>query len=309
MNEPPQVPILRDELAEFLSHLELERSYSPNTLESYQRDLVRYVQHLSAANVKSAEAIEYSHIQRHLRMLSDLGLAQTSRARSAAAIRHFHKFLQREGLAPKNPATTLRVARRSKKLPEALSVEDATRLVEAPDTSDDLGLRDRAIMELLWACGLRVTELITLTLADCLWRDSFLRVFGKGSKERYVPIGEAAVHWVHDQYLKEGVRASLAGGRGLDKGVLFLSKNGRPLTRQAIWIRLKAIAEPLQLNATISPHIFRHTFATHLIEAGADLRAVQEMLGHADISTTQIYTHLQRSTLQQEHREFHPRGR
>ncbi|MCB2213029.1 site-specific tyrosine recombinase XerD [bacterium] len=309
MNEPPQVPILRDELAEFLSHLELERSYSPNTLDSYQRDLVRYVHHLAAANVKRVEAIRYSHIQQHIRMLSDLGLAQTTRARTASAIRHFHKFLQREGLAPTNPATTLRVARRSSKLPEALSVEDATRLVETPDTSNDLGLRDRAMMELLWACGLRVTELITLTLADCLWRDAFLRVFGKGSKERYVPIGEAAIHWVHDRYLKEGVRANLAGGRGLDKGVLFLSKNGRPLTRQAIWIRLKALAEPLQLNATISPHIFRHTFATHLIEAGADLRAVQEMLGHADISTTQIYTHLQRSTLQQEHREFHPRGR
>ena len=182
------------------------------------------------------------------------------------------------------------------------------KMVEAPDTASPLGLRDRAIIEMLWACGLRVTELITLTLADCLWADGFLRVFGKGRKERYVPIGEEAVYWVRDRYLKDGIRSQLARGRGLDEGVLFLSNNGRPLTRQAIWIRLRGIAEPLRLSASITPHVFRHTFATHLIEAGANLRAVQEMLGHADISTTQIYTHLQQATLQQEHRDFHPRG-
>jgi integrase/recombinase XerD len=309
MLDPPKTSIMRDELAEFLSHLELERNYSSNTVEAYQRDLVRYLQHLADLGIRLPNDIHREQLNLHLKLLSDLGLVDTTRARSASAIKHFHRFLHRENLALTNPAASLRVPRRGRKLPEALGVEDAISLMETPDVSKPLGLRDRAILELLWACGLRVSELITLTLSDCLWTDDFLRVFGKGRKERYVPIGKEARYWIHDRYLKEGVRSQLAGGRGLDRGVLFLSNNGRPLTRQAIWIRLKAIAEPLDLSITISPHIFRHTFATHLVEAGADLRSVQEMLGHADIATTQIYTHLQRSTLQQEHREFHPRGR
>ncbi len=306
--ESPQTPILRDELAEFLSHLELERSYSHNTVEAYSRDLVRYLQHLADLGVRNSDDIHREHQNKHLKLLKELDLAETSRARSASAIKHFHKFLHREGLAKTNPATGFRLPRRATKLPTTLSIDEATSLVEAPDVSTALGLRDRAILELLWACGLRVSELITVTLADCLWDEDFLRVFGKGRKERYVPIGKEARYWVHDRYLSDGIRSQLAGGRGLDKGVLFLSNNGRPLTRQAIWIRLKAIAEPLNLTVTISPHVFRHTFASHLVEAGADLRSVQDMLGHADISTTQVYTHLERSMLQQEHRDFHPRG-
>lgn len=308
MANPPTPEILRDELAEFLSHLELERSYSGNTVDAYRRDLVRYLDHLAEFGVTAADRILRNHVHDHLRLLAGLGLAEPSRARAAAAIRHFHRFLHREGLAPVNPASDLRMPRRSAKLPETLSVEEASRLVEAPDTSGELGVRDRAMLEMLWACGLRVSELVALTLANCLWDDGFVRVFGKGSKERYVPVGGEAIRWVRDRYLRDGVRARLAAGRRLDRGALFLSRTGRPLTRQAVWVRLRDLARTVDIRAGISPHVFRHTFATHLIEAGADLRAVQEMLGHADIATTQIYTHLQRSTLQQEHRDHHPRG-
>lgn len=300
--------VLSDEVEEFIAHLGLERSYSPNTLAAYRRDLERYMQDLGERNVSLPDDIRREMLTAHLRLLKELGLAESSIARTVSAIRHFHRFLVREGLASHDPSSHLQTPRQSRKLPTWLSVKEAQQLVESPDVSTPLGVRDRAMLELLWACGLRVSELITLTLQDCFWDEGFIRVFGKGSKERIVPVGDFAIEWVRDHYLMDGVRAGLARSRGLDQNVLFLSNNGRPLTRQALNIKLKQYTTKLKLSVQVSPHVFRHTFATHLIEAGADLRAVQEMLGHADISTTQIYTHLEQLTLKQVHTDCHPRA-
>lgn len=306
---------LREELEEFITHLALERSYSPNTVESYRRDLKRYLTDLQQNDISNPDDISRKYVTAHLKLLRDIGLADASVARSISAIRHFHKFLERESLSQINPTTHLSSVQKSRKLPEYLSVAEAVKLVESPDITTDRGVRDRAMFELLWASGLRVSELISLGTKDCYWEDEFIRVFGKGSKERLVPVGDSAIKWVRDKYLSEGVRSRLAGGRkhlpqglGQDKGMLFLSINGRPLTRQALNISLKDYAASIGIRDKVSPHIFRHTFATHLVEAGADLRSVQEMLGHADISTTQIYTHLERQTLKEIYTDFHPRS-
>ena len=299
---------MQDELEEFLSHLALERSYSGNTVSSYRRDLERYLVDMQERGAASTDQISRAFVTAHMGLLRDLGLADTTVARSASAISHFHRFLHRESLTPSDPTTHLKQPRSAQRLPTYLSVTDAERMMEAPDTGSDLGIRDRAMLEMLWACGLRVSELVGVALTDGFWRDGFLRIFGKGSKERLVPIGGTAVHWVHQVYLLGGVRAHLAGSKRLDDNRLFLSRTGRPMTRDAIYKMIRGYAEGLGLKVHVTPHVFRHTFATHLVEAGADLRAVQEMLGHADISTTQVYTHVERQTLQQEHRDFHPRG-
>lgn len=299
--------LLRAELEEFITHLRLERSYSENTVEGYRRDLQRYLSDLAGEGVKRLEEINRARVTGHIGRLRELGLADTSVARSASAIRHFHRFLHREGLAETDQTSHLKTSRKSRRLPVYLTVEQATAMMEAPDTGTPLGTRDRAMLELLWACGLRVSELVGVGVADFLWEEGLLRVFGKGSKERLVPVGEVAEQWVRKKYLAS-VRPYLDKGFGEDEGRCFLSQNGRPLTRAMINVLIKKYATQIGLKIDISPHVFRHTFATHLVEAGADLRAVQEMLGHADISTTQIYTHLERTVLSKQYREYHPRG-
>jgi len=299
--------VLNDELEEFLAHLRLERSYSENTVNAYRRDLERYLQDMGARGVTAPDDISREHVTGHLKTLRELELADATVARTASAMRHFHKFLVRENLAKKDPTSHLRVVRSQRKLPVYLTVKEAKRLVESPDARTPLGIRDRAMLELLWACGLRVSELVALKTGDAFWEEELLRVFGKGSKERVVPIGEEAIHWVRDEYLGS-VREQFAKGMGRDKHVMFLSRNGRPLTRQMLNILISRYARNAGLKVQVTPHVFRHTFATHLVEAGADLRAVQEMLGHADISTTQIYTHLERSVLKRVHAEYHPRA-
>jgi integrase/recombinase XerD len=300
-------PILHEELEEFISHLRFERSYSENTVENYRRDLERYLADLAQQGVERAGDITRAHVTAHMSALRELELAETTAARAASALRHFHRFLLRESLAPSDPTSHLKSRSRSRRLPVWLTVEQAEAMVEAPDTRSKLGLRDRAMLELLWACGLRVSELVELQLRDAFWDEGLLRVTGKGGKERVVPIGEEAEHWVRERYLAE-VRPHLLKPHGRDEGAMFLSQNGRPLTRAMINKLVDKYARRAGLKVKVTPHVFRHTFATHLIEAGADLRAVQEMLGHADISTTQIYTHLERSTLASAYRKYHPRA-
>ncbi len=304
MEDPGSVP-LQDELEEYLAHLSLERSYSEHTVAAYRRNLVRYLRHLAPSD---AGSITRDLVTEHMRFLSELGLAASSLAQASSAIKRFHRFLQREGLASQNPASHLKQSRGGRQLPRYMSVESAQRLVESPDTTTPLGLRDRAMMELLWACGLRVSELAGMRLQDGLWSEGLVRVTGKGSKQRLVPVGEEALYWVVEQYLRGAIRSELAGNRLLDDGALFLSRTGRPLTRDGIYKIIRKYAQPLKLSVHVTPHVFRHTFATHLVEAGADLRVVQEMLGHSDIATTQIYTHLERETIAAEYRQHHPRA-
>ncbi len=211
-------------------------------------------------------------------------------------------------LVEKDVTTGIPTPRKVKRLPKYLTIDDAQKLVESPKIDKTLGVRDRAMLELLWACGLRVSEMTSLKQRDCFWDDGFIRVLGKGNKERIVPVGESAVYWVRDRYVGSGDRSLLVGKWGKDADSVFLSVRGRPLTRDGVYKIIRGYATPLNLRVHVTPHVFRHTFATHLIEAGADLRSVQEMLGHADISTTQVYTHVERAFMKEVHNRFHPRG-
>ncbi|MBZ0265628.1 site-specific tyrosine recombinase XerD [bacterium] len=299
----------KDELEEFLSHLRLERSLAQNTTDSYRRDLERYLEDMDVYGVVDVADIEKKHVIDHITLLRNVMLAESTVARATSAIRHFHRFLLLENLAKVNPTRGLPLPKVKQKLPEYLTIEDATRLVESPSLDTALGVRDRAMLELLWACGLRVSELVGLGLEDVFWDQQFIRVLGKGNKMRVVPIGKTAIEWVRDHYLKNGVRSELAKNRRQDQNMIFLSIRGRPLTRDAVYKIIRGYASSLRLHVHVTPHIFRHTFATHLINQGADIRIVQEMLGHADISSTQIYTHVEKEYLKEVHERCHPRAR
>jgi integrase/recombinase XerD len=239
-----------------------------------------------------------------LSSLSGSGIAAPSIARNLAAVRGFHKFLQIDGLAQSDPTVNLETPRGWKRLPKTLSMFEVDALLAQPDLSTTLGLRDKAMLELLYATGIRVSELVGLRLQNVNLERGFLVVMGKGSKERAVPLGEAAAGAVRSY----GERARPLLLNGVDSDFLFISSRRRGITRQMFWERIKLHARTAGITSSISPHTLRHCFATHLLDNGADLRAVQAMLGHADISTTQIYTHVSRERLKQIHEKHHPRG-
>ncbi len=288
----------------YLSHLAVERGLSRNSLEAYDRDLRRYLGRLGACGVSAAGQVARAHISGFLVELAGYGLSPVTLARTISAIRGFHRFLSGEGLAPSDPSADLESPKPPQRLPEVLDYPSIERLLSQPDPSSPLGLRDRAMLELMYACGLRVSELLALSLKDLFFGEGFLRCLGKGSKERLIPVGGSAVEWVC-RYAGEA-RPALAGKQETE--TLFLNCRGRPLSRMGFWKILKSYAAKAGIRKRVHPHILRHSFATHLLEGGADLRSVQEMLGHADISTTQIYTHVDREYLKEVHRQFHPRG-
>jgi integrase/recombinase XerD len=236
--------------------------------------------------------------------LKDLGLSPSSIRRNISAVRTWFRFLTGDGIVVRDPSERLETPQKWRTLPEVLTVEEVQRLIAAPTLEEPLAFRDRALLELAYGAGLRVSEWITLGVRDLLLEDGLVRVFGKGNKERLVPIGRSAIGAVA-VYLRE-LRPKLEKGEG--KGILFLNARGKPLTRMGAWKILRGHVERAGLVKHVSPHTLRHSFATHLLEGGADLRAVQEMLGHVDIATTQIYTHVDREYLRQVHRSFHPRG-
>ncbi|PLX94025.1 MAG: site-specific tyrosine recombinase XerD [Desulfuromonas sp.] len=291
-------------LDHFLSHLVVERGLSENTLEAYSRDLNRYLSALAGEKVDDINAVTPNHLLRFLAQLKKEGLAPRSRARVLVSLRMFHRFLLLENLSTANPASRIEAPRSLRSLPTTLSPAEVERLLQSPQGRDPLDVRDRAMLELLYATGLRVSELIGLKLGDLELRLGCLRAFGKRAKQRLVPMGEEAVTSV--QTYLEGSRARLAGEK--ETPFLFLNRRGGGLTRQGFWKMMKRRAQEAGILKNISPHTLRHSFATHLLENGADLRAVQTMLGHADISTTQIYTHVTRERLRQVHEKFHPRG-
>ena len=236
--------------------------------------------------------------------LKDLGLAPASIRRNVSSVRTYFRFLLGDGHVVRDPSERLETPKRWRSLPDVLSVDEVGRLLAAPSLDDPLTFRDRALLELAYGAGLRVSEWITLAVRDVLFEEGLVRVFGKGSKERLVPIGRSAIGAVAI-YLRE-LRPRLEHGEG--KGMLLLNARGRPLTRMGAWKILRRYVERAQITKHVSPHTLRHSFATHLLEGGADLRAVQEMLGHVDISTTQIYTHVDREYLRTVHKQYHPRG-
>lgn len=274
-----------------------------NTVLAYQRDLERYIKFLEEQQLTSPDVISHQHVYAFLEMLHDLTLCATTVSRNLSAVRAFHHFLIGEEVASVDPTENIVVPKPWMKLPEVLSAEEMERILNQPDTSTEKGVRDRAMLETAYATGVRVSELVGLKLHDIFWQEEFIRVFGKGNKERLVPVGETALAWMK-MYI-QGPRVRLAA-LGVAGNLIFLNRFGKKISRQSVWILLKKYTLEAGIAKVISPHSLRHSFATHLIERGADLRAVQEMLGHADIITTQIYTHLDRHYLKQVHQRFHP---
>ncbi len=296
-------------LDKFLRYLSLERNASANTIASYRLDVDRYLAYVTAAGIQSPDAITEEHTAAFLRSLRSRGLAPRSVTRTISAVRSFHRFLVGDAITRNDPTETLDSPKLERTLPEVLSATEIALILDQPrprkEDKRDLWMRDRAILETLYATGMRVSELTRLKQADVASHEGTVRVFGKGSKERIVPIGRPALRWIA-QYARIS-RPKLLGRR-ISDDILFLNVRGTMLTRMAVWKIVQAYARRAGVTREVHPHTFRHSFATHLLEGGADLRAVQEMLGHADISTTQIYTHIDREYLKEVHRTFHPRG-
>jgi integrase/recombinase XerD len=297
--------IFSKEIKSFLSYCKFEKGLSKNTLDSYKSDLDKFIQFLEHKNYSNVNLIKSSDISDFLNILTELGLTNTSKGRYLSSIKGFTKFLLSNKQIDKDIAEIIDLPRLRRKLPEVLSLEDIDKILSIIDTSSPAGLRDKTIVEVMYACGLRVSELINLKRRDIIEESEIIRVFGKGSKERIVPIGNSALNLIKDYLAKS--RLHLSKGKETDD-ILFLNQRGTKLSRMGIWKILKYYSKLAGIEIEVHPHIFRHSFATHLLERGADLRVVQEMLGHSDISTTQIYTHIDREYIKEVHKSFHPRG-
>jgi integrase/recombinase XerD len=300
-SKPPDADTLIDQ---FLNFLLVEKGLSKKTLEAYSRNLARYRAFIAERKAGKFSENDTPLILQYLIHLRKSGLAARSRAQHLVALRGLYRFLVQEKILRNDPARLIDLPKTHLTLPDVLSREDVERLLQAPDTDKALGVRDAAMLELLYAAGLRVSELVNLKLQDINLEAGFVRIFGKGSRERIVPIGMQAKEKI-GYYLKI-VRPKRLKQKS--SPYLFIARANRPMTRQGFWKLLRRYALQAGLNQKITPHSLRHSFASHLLEGGADLRAVQVMLGHVDISTTQIYTHVTRDHLKQLHRKFHPRG-
>jgi len=289
---------------EYINFLAVERGMSLNTLEAYSRDLNRYLMNMEEMRISDFKNISSDHVIAYLGILRKSGLMPTSVNRALAALRGFYRYLILRGVVKENPIAHIALAKTWMNLPDTLNEEEMGHLLAQPSMKNITGMRDRAMMELLYATGIRVSELISLTINSINWQAGYLSVIGKGSKERIVPIGRMAYDQLR-QYIDK-VRPVLIKGNSTT--VLFLNRCGRGLTRQGFWKIVKKYAKGAGIIKRVYPHTFRHSFATHILERGGDLRSVQVMLGHSDISTTQIYTHVTRERLKDIHRKYHPRG-
>ncbi len=290
-----------DLLKRFLNYVSVEKGLAQNTVESYERDLRKYFLFMKR---KQPDEIAQKDVVSFMAQLASDGMSTPSAARNLAAVRGFHKYLLTDGLARTDPAVNLETPRGWKRLPKTLSAAEVDEILKQPDIKTPIGLRDKAMLELLYATGLRVSELVGLRIPDMNLERGYLIVIGKGSKERAVPMGEEAVAFIR-RYIRSARPALLKGG---ESEILFISSRRRGITRQMFWNRIKYYCNKAKIKRAISPHTLRHSFATHLLDNGADLRAVQAMLGHSDISTTQIYTHVSRERLRSIHEKHHPRG-
>ncbi|RQW78294.1 MAG: site-specific tyrosine recombinase XerD [Geobacter sp.] len=288
----------------FLNYLLVEKGLAKNTLDAYSRDVGKYLNFLNGRACSELAAVRPIDVASFLQLLKDEGIGPRSRARALSATRMFHRFLMIENYCDVNPTSIIEAPKTFSKLPSILSAAEVEKLLAAPGGEGDAAIRDRAMLELLYATGLRVSELVTLKVTDVNLNAGYLLTLGKGNKERLVPIGETARTAVS----RYAATARVKSGKGGTCEFLFLSRLGAEMTRQAFWNMIKKRAAEGGIAKNISPHTLRHSFATHLLENGADLRSVQIMLGHADLSTTQIYTHVTRERLKKLHAEFHPRG-
>jgi len=290
---------------EYLAYLKLEKNLSEQSVASYYSDLKKFLIFIEEEKYSDLNTITAKLISKYFEIMRDLGLSSSTSARYLSSVKGFFKYLNSQDYIEKDPAEILSARITERKLPTVLSFAEIDKLLQTPNVEEKLGLRDKAILELFYSCGLRVSELINLKISDLYFNDEVIRVLGKGSKQRIVPIGSSAVYWV-TEYLQK-VRFSLEK-KMKSENIIFLNVRGTKLSRMGIWKIVNKYAQEAEISREFHPHTFRHSFATHLLEGGADLRAVQEMLGHADISTTQIYTHIDRDFIKQMHKDFHPRG-
>ena len=292
-------------LKEYLSDLKLEKNLSENTLQSYRNDLTKFLDYASEEGITDLSGISPTFISKYFEIQRKIGLGSTTTARYLSSLNGFFNYLSENKYLLINPMDKIPSAKISRNLPSVLSFNEVEKILNAPGTEEKLGLRDKAVLEMFYSCGLRVSELINLKNSDLFFHEEVIRVLGKGNKERIVPVGSSAVKWVN-----EYLRASrpLLENKNKSENFLFLNNRGRKLSRMGIWKIVDRYVKEAGIEKEVHPHTFRHSFATHLLEGGADLRAVQEMLGHSDISTTQIYTHIDREYIKQVHKDFHPRG-
>ena len=295
----------------FINFLRTEKSLSENSIQSYSLDLQKFFSYLddiallhSVAEITEEKILDFLKYLKKIESKKEEKFSDKSIARITSSLRSFFKFLESENEIQKNPFENIDSPRISRELPDVLSIEEIDSIFSGPDTSDKLGLRDRAILETMYASGLRVSELISLEIPDIFFEEEFLRVTGKGSKERIVPIGKSALKFVSD-YIS-GSRSKLKQPHS--DNVLFLNFRGRKLSRMTVWNIVRKYCDMAGIKKDVHPHTLRHSFATHLLEGGADIRIIQEMLGHSDISTTQIYTHIDKEYLIEVHKSFHPRA-
>jgi integrase/recombinase XerD len=292
-------------LKEYLTTLKLERNLSSNTVSSYKNDISSLLNFLETLGINDPSQVYKKDLNSFFSSLNKTGLSSNSAARYYSSIKGFFRYLFIQNYIKENPMEKVSSPKLKKGLPLVLSVNEVDSILSRPDTSNALGLRDKALLELLYACGVRVSELLGLKVSDLFFNEEMIRVFGKGSKERLVPIGRSAVKWVKKYLIKS---RSMLEKKHKSENFLFLNQRGTKLSRMGIWKIVDKYVKDAGIKKEVHPHTFRHSFATHLLEGGADLRAVQEMLGHADISTTQIYTHIDREYIKQMHKDFHPRG-
>ncbi len=296
---------MEDQVKDFIHYMIVEKGLAQNTVVSYERDLKGYLKYIQKVEqLSSLHDVTRLHIINFLHHLKDTGKSSKTIARHIASIRSFHQFLLRERVVEHDPSVHIETPQAERKLPKVLSIEEVEALLQTPQENTPFGLRDKAMLELLYATGLRVSELINLDLSDVHLTMGFVRCLGKGNKERIIPLGRLATEAV-EKYIQFG-RKELMGKK--PSNALFLNHHGQRLSRQGFWKILKRLASEANIQKELTPHTLRHSFATHLLENGADLRAVQEMLGHADISTTQIYTHVSKARLKDVYKQFHPRA-
>lgn len=290
---------------EFIDFIRIEKGLSQNTIQSYLRDLKQYDTYLNDKKISHIDNVDRTVIQKYFQKLKEEGKSSKSIARLAATIRSFHQFALREKYAVKDPTILIESPKYEQKLPDVLSIKEVDQLLTFENTTKDRDIRDKVMLELLYGTGVRVSELIQLRVEDINLTMGFVRVFGKGNKERIIPLGDQLIRLLKHYILD--VRINLL--KKVDTDILFLNARGTALTRQGFWKILKKIGVERGISKTLTPHTLRHSFATHLLENGADLRAVQEMLGHSDISTTQLYTHISKKQIRDMYLNYHPRAK
>lgn len=296
---------MEEQIIDYLHYLQIERGLSLNTRKSYERDLHKYLLFLKEQKIDQWQLIDRYIIMEYLQTLHNEHNSSATIIRMISSLRGFHQFLRQEGFTDHDPMQHIDSPKKAQKLPNTLSVEEVTKLIETPDTTKPLGIRNRTILEVMYATGLRVSELVDLKIGDLHLSMGLLQTIGKGDKERIIPLGDYAIQWI-EKYLEEA-RPTLIK-KNQNETRLFVNHHGKPLSRQGVWKNLNKIVQEAGINKNITPHTLRHSFATHLLENGADLRIVQELLGHADISTTQIYTHITKQRMADVYKQHFPRA-